>query len=311
MDLKNSSNKSAGKSPKVLIPVDFSQKGNLALLVGFELGRRLNLEVMLLHASTMANPTLIPQFPDDFYGMDTESEEIEEMELEQEVNSIDEKSMESLKKRILQLQNWEKFPNIPFDTANVPGMPEEVISEYCQLNPTPVIVMATRGLVKRKEELVGSVTAEVIDHCVAPVFTVPEEYTFTGFKNIIRICCFCYFDESGHSAIARLMEMFGNPNIKIYLFPATDKVKGKKQTEALNSLRENLIKEYPNSEFIVPEYDPDGNLRDEFTEFFKKEEIQMILAPNKKKNLISRLFNPGLPHKILYEVDFPMLAIPV
>lgn len=303
--------KSAGKSPKVLIPVDFSQKGSLATRVGFEMGRRLGLDVLLLHASTIANPTIIPQFPDDFYGMDNESEEIEEVELEEEVRSIDARNMDSLEKSIKQLQAKGEYPDIKFETAIAPGMPEEVIAEYCEISPVSVIVMATRGKEKRQEELIGSVTAEVIDNCVAPVFTVPEDYTFKGFKDIIRICCFCYFDECDHEAISKLMMMFGNPNIRIYLFPATEKFKGGKRQEMLETLKGSVNQEYPNAEFIVADIKTNNSLREEAEKFFIEEGIQMILAPNKKRNALSRFFNPGLPHKILYEIDFPMLAIPV
>lgn len=304
-------NTSAGKSTFVLIPVDFSPKGELALRVGFELAKRLELEVRLLHASTMANPTLLPQFPDDFYGMDNENEEIEEVELENEVRSIDEHAMAKLKKAIESKQNEGFFPPVLFQTAIAPGMPEEVISEYCQISKVSVIVMATRGKDKRREELIGSVTAEVIDHAFAPVFTVPEEYTFKGFKQIVRICTFCYFDDGDKASIAHLMDMFGNPDIKVWLYPATDKLKGDKLLLSLKNLQNELAEMYPNDEFIIPEIPDDANLRKEVEKFFIKEDIQMILAPNRKRNAISRFFNPGLPHKILYELDFPMLAIPV
>lgn len=313
MDSKfHKKNKSTGENKdKVLIPVDFSPKGSLAINVGFELARRLRKEIVLLHASVIANPAIIPQFPDDFNGLDNESSEIEEMELEQEVHQIDVHSMDDLKNRIETLQKSERIPQINFSTVLAPGMPEEVISEYCSLSPPAVIVMATRGCEKRKEELVGSVTAEVIDHAVAPVFTVPEDYTFNGFKQIVRICAFCYFDDGDFTVISRLMEMFDNPEVKIYLFPATDRIKGSVREEKLISLQSLLSKTFPNSEFCIGKIEDGLNIRQAAENLFIKESIQMILAPNRKRNAISRFFNPGLAHKILYEIDFPMLAIPV
>lgn len=299
-----------GSGGKVLIPVDFSPRGALALRVGFELARRLGKEVDLIHASIIANPMIEPQFPDDFNGLDNENAELEEIELEKEVHTIDESSMDKLRRKIEKLQQTGDFPSIKFDTIIAPGMPEEVMAEYCAVTPPAVIVMATRGVEKRREELVGSVTAEVIDKGIAPVLTVPSDYSFAGFKQIVRICALCHFDGGDVEAVDALMKMFDNPEVKIYLFPATDKLKHEEAVGGLNNLQSKLSEQYPSAEFVACDIQKGKNLREEAERFFIANDIQMILAPNRKRNAISRFFKPGLAHKILFEIDFPLLAIP-
>ena len=295
----------------MLIPVDFSSKGLLAVSVGFELARRLGCGVDLIHASVVPVPDMAPQFPDDFNGLDNEEAEFNEIEMEQEVHSIDVSSMDKLRKKLLAMQQAGELPDIRFDTVLAPGMPEEVIAEYCELTPPRVVVMATRGREKRQEELIGSVTAEVIDHAVAPVLTVPEDYSFHGFREIVRICAFCHFDQGDFEAVSRLMDLFSMPEVKIWLFPATDKVKGLKCMHELHLLQAKLKEAFPNAEFIVDNAEYGKNIRVEAEDLFVKESIQLILAPNRHRNALSRFFSPGLAHKILYEIDFPMLAIPV
>lgn len=311
MERQLNKNTPTGDSARVLIPVDFSPKDTLSLKVGFELARRLDKKVTLLHASSFDIPVMTPEFPDDFNGMDNETEEMEEMLIDSEIHENDVDSMSDLKRSINRLQSEESFPKIEFNDVIATGMPEEVIAEYCVASPPAVVVMATRGKEKRREDLIGSVTAEVIDHCLAPVFTVPEGYSFSGFKSIVRVCVFCYFDEGDYSSVASLMRMFDNPDVKIFLFPATDKLKGAKCLEALGSLQGQLRDAFPNSEFQIGDYSADLNLRQQAEEMFRKNDIQMILAPNRKRNALARFFSPGLAHKILYEIDFPMLAIPV
>lgn len=309
---QDSQNKNTtGKSARVLIPVDFSRNGDLPVRVGFELARRLEQSVTLIHASVVAEPMIVPQFPDDFNGMDNENSEIEEVEMSEEVHEIDEKSMHSLEEKIRKLQKAGNLPDIDFNSVISPGMPEEVISEYCTANPPSVIVMATRGKDKRQEEMIGSVTVEVIDHSIAPVFTVPETYTFTGFKNIVRICAFCNMDSDDQISVRKLMAMFHNPSVTVYLFPANDKLKAEALNASLSELRNQLAAEFPNSIFKIAGIDPKGNKRAEAEKFFVEEDIQMILVANKKRNALLRLFHPGMAHKILFEIDFPMLAIPV
>lgn len=311
MDKKKSKVTEAGRSAEVLIPVDFSPNRSVSYTVGFALAERLKRDAVLLHASVVATPMVMPQFPDDFNGMDNENAEIEEMELDREVHFIDEAAMRSLKKKLNQLQEAGKLPDVKFSSVIAPGMPEEVIKEYCALKYPEVVVMATRGKEKRKEELIGSVTAEVIDNCIAPVFTVPEDYNFNGFKDIVRICAFINFDESDFACISELMRIFGNPDVSIYLLPAIDRKKADKKTDYLDNLKAKLQSSFPNVEFIIAEQDVNSNVIEDATAFFTKERIQLLLIPNRKKGVISRLFNPGLAHKILYAIDFPMLVIPV
>lgn len=303
--------KTTGEGQRVLIPVDFSPKGDIALLVGFELARRLGLKATLIHASVVPGPAIVPQFPDDFNGIDNENAEIEEMELDAEVHSIDEKSMAALKNKISSKQKLGQLPAIDFNTVISLGMPEEVIAEYCALTPPAVVVMATRGNEKRREELIGSVTVEVIDHSFAPVMTVPEDYTFEGFREIVRICAFCNLDAGDFDTVSRLMQMFGNPAVKIFLFPTVEKAKGVNIADSLESLKAKLSDAFPQCEFAVAYPSGQGKIREEAERMFVEEKIQMILVPNRKRNALARFFQPGLAHRILYEIDFPMLAIPV
>ena len=93
-----------GNEAKVLIPVDFSTKWNNSINVGFELAKRLEKEVVLLHASALPMITDTPQFPDVLDGLDNESAEIEMMELGEEIHNTDYHSMENLKKAIFYIK---------------------------------------------------------------------------------------------------------------------------------------------------------------------------------------------------------------
>ncbi|MCH5214080.1 MAG: universal stress protein [Muribaculaceae bacterium] len=309
--LRNKAPYTAGNGTDVLVPVDFSEKSELAVNVGFELARRLGYGVTLIHATSVVTQEQFLQFPDDLYGLDTNSAEIEEMEVQSAVNKIDAQRMHELEEQVKALQASNKLPDIAYKTVTAAGTPEEVIKDYCSAQKPPVIVMATRGKEKRSEELIGSVTAEVIDQAIAPVMTVPEHYTFCGFKAIVNICAFCYFDEGDTIAIKHLMEMFGHPEVTIHLFPAVSKPKGEAMKEKLQALETSLKKEYPQANFKAADVADIENLRSEVEKYFQAHNIQMILAPNKRRYGLGRIFNPGLAHKVLYEVDFPMFAFPV
>ena len=50
---------------------------------------------------------------------------------------------------------------------------------------------------------------------------------------------------------------------------------------------------------------------EDFANFAGQRGVQMLIVPNKKRNILSRLFNPGIAHKILFERDMPLLSAPV
>lgn len=302
--------KKAGLGTSVLIPVDFSTRDNLAVRVGFGLASRLNLKAVLIHASVIPDSSSFPQFPDSFYGMDTMDSQIKGMEMAQEEIEIDEGNIRVLKKRIEENIKLEELPEVEYEVTEVPGMPEDVIAEYCKLKNPLAVVMVTRNRLKREEELMGSVTIEVIDNCRVPVFSIPEHYHFDSFKSIERIGMFCYLEGDDQECLTALMEMFGNPFIELYLFPAMKKCTGGDVKDKMNILKESLKASFPSIKVEVADYDC-SNLRASAINMFEKDHIQMIIAPHKRRNALSRFFHPGLPHRILFEKDLPLLAIPV
>ena len=39
--------------------------------------------------------------------------------------------------------------------------------------------------------------------------------------------------------------------------------------------------------------------------------VDLIAVPNRKRNIVSRLFNPSIAHKVLFQSDVPMIVVPV
>ena len=92
-------------------------------------------------------------------------------------------------------------------------------------------------------------------------------------------------------------------------------VPGKKKmflsgNDSIDALVSYCRAHYSELEFEVKPIDLE-NLSDEFYEIEKVKHIDMIAMPNKKKNVFSRMFNPGLAHKILINADIPMMVIPI
>lgn len=301
----------AGEHGDMLIPVDFSAGSMLACRAGFLLARKLNLRPVLLNAY------LTPYFSgnlgfDDLSSSITgvdENVEIEEAETGRMLHDESERKMLEFKKKLEKEQSQGSLPKLEFDSLVSEGVAEEVILGYCREHQPALVVMGTRGKDRKDQDLVGSVTAEVLDSCRVPVFTVPDTCNIDNASKLNKIVYFCNLDQNDILSVDTFMRIFEFPEVEMTLIPVNERA-GKNVKEKTESLREYFSQNYPDAKFETLILSP-KNFRSEFEDYLKDHPIDLLIVPNKKKNIFSRLFNPGIAHKMLFERDLPMVALPV
>ena len=300
-----------GMGSRLLIPVDFSHYAEMACRVGFEFARRLDMKACVLHSYPML------EFGEalalDNSGLDGSgfqpSDAIMAAQEDAVVREQALKQMSKLRKKIDAAIAAGRLPAVEYSTEVREGVPEETIQEYSKVMKPALIVMATRGSDKKKEELVGSVTAEVLDSCRVPVFTVPENYDFPGVAEIRRLVFFCNLDNQDALSMAEFMHLFDCPQVDITLIPVNEKAGGDIEAK-VERLKDYFKENYVGVNFQTRVF-PAKTFRSEIEAFMHSEDVQLLVVPNKKINIFRRLFNPGIAHKILFERDVPMLALPV
>lgn len=299
--------KTAGTGGVLLIPVDFSDYSIPAVKAGFEFAVRLNMHPLIMHTFAAPLGQAQTSFADPF--TDNLTDELQDAAAGMEMRRQSELRMHAFREKIRKEQEQGNLSDIKFSTQVSQGLPEEVISEYCKVSPPGLIVMATRGKRRREADMIGSVTAEVLDSCRVPVFTVPENISFIGVENITRLIFFCNLDQKDIYSIDSLMAMFDCPKVDVTLIPVSDAPDATVERK-VNELQAFLSSKYPIAEFdAVTLTKKDFRQRLEST--VESKGIQLLIVPNKKTNIFSRLFKPGMAHRILFERDMPMLALPV
>ena len=294
----------------LLIPVDFKPYSILACRMGFELAGRLALHPVILHAFAapyfghgMMYDTLTGEPEEDF------TNDMAEIEIGNDLWKDSKSRMRDLRKKIEQEQESGQIPSIQFSCTVEEGVPEDVIKEYCRINSPALVVMATRGKQKKGEELVGSVTAEVLDACRVPIFSIPEDGKLAKLEQIKRLVFFCNLDHQDIISIDTLMRMFDYPEVDVALVPLD--AKGIKDVgDKVESLKDYCNKSYPAAHFSAQVFRQKNFLSD-FENYEVEAAIDMLVVPNKHRNALLRLLNPGIAHKLLFERDLPLLALPV
>lgn len=301
--------KMAGMSREVLIPVDFSDLSMTAVTLGFGLARRLEAKAVVVHAypsPALATTVSANPFPGDL----TFESEYPVIPDSPDYKTNAERTMKQFAGRINDRIKAGKIDSVPYITLCEAGVPEEVIKECCVMRSPVLVVMATRGRERRAQDLVGSVTAEVLDTCRVPVFTVPDGYTVERIESIRKLAFFCNLDRQDVMSIDFLMRLFDFPDVEVALVPVSAR---EEQQDAgrLEAFREYLTQNYPEAEFTLFQSTAGTDFRTSISNFLHDAGMQLLIVPNKKKNIFTRFFNPGIPHRVLYERDIPMLALPV
>lgn len=296
--------KMAGMSGNLLIPVDFSDSSRLAVNIGFKLARRIGVHPVIMHSYVA--PIFTAGASDDVFGENSETLAAEES---RDVRDMASKKLSKFCSDIKQSQKEGCIPDIKFSTSLLEGVAEESILQYCKETPPALVVMATRGKDKKEEELIGSVTAEVLDSCRVPVFTVPENCKIERVEDIVHLMMFCNLDQHDIMTVDALMRMFDYPKCLITLVPVMQR-KATKTRDKIEALCEFFNSNYPTSRFktFVPDL---KDFRNEIDVAIPKKGVDLLIVPNKKTNVFSRIFRPTIAHKSLFERDMPMLVIPV
>ena len=294
-------------SRHMLIPVDFSDASMFAVRVGFRFARGLGMMPLLMHV-----------YPMVWMGDDTAGEYLGENDpMESELaDAIAERDMmraaehrfRKFRRQLTEKIESGDIADVKYTTLLQQGIPEDEILGYCREQHPGMVLMSTRGISRKEEDLIGSVTAEVLDSCEVPVFTIPDNYPIEDSKPLKRMLMFCTLDQYDVPALEKLMHTFNSPEIDVWLMPVTHRHAATVQ-QLLNSLFEKLSNAWPNATFHEAPL-LDAKIDAQLETFIKNNQIQLIIAPNRRASILTRLFRPSVAHQCLFTIDIPMLALP-
>lgn len=299
------------KELTVLVPVDFSDYSTRAAAIAFDIAHRHNARIVLLHAVMTPYTTDNDQLTDALTFGTAESE----AESNRIVESEADKKMKEFAMNLKQKIKTGTLPPVKFTDEILYGLPEETIAQYAKEKSPWLIVMGTRGTGKKERELIGSVTAEVLDSCRVQALTIPENCDLRSLTDLHHIVVFGNLEQEDILALDSLLRLMPDDPRHTPVDVTVACIPGKKHTDesaarASDSLLKYCSEHYPGYNFRVVTLTLDDIFND-CAKIAARQHIDLIAVANKKRNIFTRLFNPGLPHRLLFHFDIPMAVIPV
>jgi nucleotide-binding universal stress UspA family protein len=270
---------------KLLIPTDFSDSALKATEYGLGLAGALKSEVLLFHATGL--PML---------------QSTEDVEL---LASRDLERMENEQLARVKYQMKQLHPEVIVSVNSTTGFAVEEIKNACNENNIDLVVMGTKGAGGLKEVLVGSNTGSLIHSTDCPVLAVPEEAVFKGLNHIVFATNMLKDDIQ---SIRNIIRLFGSMQPKITLLHIEDGHQRDAEAAVTNWFRTEVLPtiNYPSLEVeVIPETDIIKTLHT----FLDDHKADLLVTATRKRNLIERIFDRSITHKLVYHTHIPLLAL--
>jgi nucleotide-binding universal stress UspA family protein len=200
-----------------------------------------------------------------------------------------------------------ELPEVQYDCILREGLPEEEIISFCKEHRLMLVVMGTRGKNQKDIDLVGSVTGEIIEISKVPILAIPENVPFNDLSKAKHIAFASSFNQHDLVAFDTFVKLLQNFNQQIYLFsiPSTH---NEWNEIRLSSIREYFRKQYPALNIAYTALD-DGDLLLAVEKFVRDNQIDMIALTTHRRNILTRMFNPGIARKMLFHTNTPLLIL--
>jgi nucleotide-binding universal stress UspA family protein len=286
--------------PVVMIPVDFSDYSIRACDFGFRMAKLLNAKIVILHA--YFSPVFsIAQLTE------TLSYDIYENEAVKQIIKKADADLENLANLLKRKMQKNELPSVPFSCELKEGVPEDAILSYAKERQPALIVMGTRGKNQKEADLIGSVTAEIIDRSKVPVLAVPENVSLFDSDTVYNIAFASSFDQKDLLAFDKMLQFLKPFKIKVFLTHIQPHKEKKLNQEQLQSITDYFAKNYSELDFEFIPIQEDKLLTD-LQKIIQNKNIGLLCLNSRRRSLFTHLFNPSVAHKMIFHTDTPMLV---
>lgn len=287
---------------RILVPVDFSEYSLKACQIAFNLAKEVNAKVKIIHVYfNPYYPTALPMAEAFAYQAKDELEfknilDRVKVDIQKLCNTIDDKISKG------------EFPSINYSYVLKEGLPEEEIVAFAKDYKPSLLVMGTRGKDQKGLDLIGSVTAEVIEMTSVPVLAISENTSFTDFEQVKNISFMTNFSQRDLVSFDAMMYFYSSHKVNVFFTHIENSKTDKWSLIKLEGIQKYFEKQYPN---ITIDYKliSGADTVSALESFVAENDIDIIALTTAKRNLFSRIFKPSVSRKMLFHSDIPLFVL--
>jgi len=281
-----------------ILPIDFSPASENACYFAIDLAVLFKARVKLIHAYNIPDIRPISYDDADFYQTTIATQLIEmREEAESKFNVLTTK---------LKVYFEKNNVSIPIASYLINGSPDEITLYSAENENAGLIIMGISKSDLRSFEPMGKIATRISEKAEIPVLVIPEESGFSGINQIKNVLYLTDFDESDFAAIRKLFNTIKLLETKVFCLHISKETIDQWDKIKINGLSEYFHKIDPKSD-IECDLMVSNDIIKALDDFILKKDIHLIAVTNHKRNLISKILNPSVSHKILFHTKIPIL----
>lgn len=269
---------------KIIVPTDFSEPANKALVYAIELASKAEASIHILHVNQVA--MVDATMPAETYQV-----------FVKEIEEATENSFKELAETLL-VQTKVKYT---FKTLL--GFVVEKICDYASELEADLIIMGTTGASGAAEILIGSNAASTVAKSKVPVLVVPKELSFSDYTRIVYATD---YNEPEFPALMRLIyfaELFDCRLDVIHVKSDADKYFNA-SNNFFNKNKANIS--YPKIHYIELEK---GDIVQSINQYVDEVSADLLVMAKHNRNFFDRLFHRSLSKKMAFHTKIPLLVL--
>ncbi|BDD08385.1 universal stress protein UspA [Fulvitalea axinellae] len=182
----------------ILVPSDFSEQAGYALDFAFELAKKNQSKLILLHVVEGVGVASGAISADMASGAEVTSDDVYMLQL-----------IRVAKDKLADTASESRFSEVELETKIQIGNPYGSIAEEVTENDVDLVIMGSTGASGIDEVLIGSNTEKVVRYSKCPVLTVKSEVKCEDIKNIAFATNFTDTDENVIKELVALQKTLG------------------------------------------------------------------------------------------------------
>ncbi len=268
----------------ILIPTDFSEAAQNALVYAIKFARVANAKITVLHAYHVPIAAVGAEFP-IYNGPYAD-------EVEHEVQA----KFEEIKKNFL----YAELPDYEFICRL--GMAQEVIQNAASSGSFDLIIMGTHGG-NAMQEVIGSTTSDMIKKSHTPVLAIPPSVQFKKVNKIVFATDYGKIGEPHtFEVLLTLADMFHAEVDVLHINPDGRKLSSKETNAGV--ILDQYLKKVKHSYHIVFEKDLEKGVKD----YVSSHNADLLAMMPRKRGLFEDIFHSSLTKKLAFHTQIAMLT---
>jgi nucleotide-binding universal stress UspA family protein len=268
----------------ILVPIDFSDAAQNALIYAIKFARIANAKISVLHAYHIPVAVVGGEFP-IYNGPYVD-------EIESEVQA----KFEEIKRNFL----YADLPDYEFISRL--GMAEEVIENAANSGHFDLIIMGTHGG-NALQEALGSTTTGMVKKSKLPILAIPPAVQFKKLNKIVYATDYGKIGEAASFEILLMLADIFHAEIDVlHINPEGQKLTSKETASGV--LLDQYLKKVKHTYHVTFKEDLEKGIE----EFINTRNVDLLVMIPRKRGLFESMFHNSLTKKMVFHTHIPLLT---